>query len=198
MLLLAGAGCTGDGADFAPIETAVVGTCAKCHTAAGYAELLAAVEATPEAELTGERFPDGNFVPELAGKHASDLAAAADPPADAGLAPELGQRKAWLLHELHRLELVLVQDPPADFTSRETFDAFAVGGGACVLVEKLDHGLAGHPTGMPTLWGPELFAALGQDYAGITDDDRHAISAYLVELTPKSFEDCGAGDGHNH
>lgn len=185
---------SGSGGEFTETERTVLTTCDDCHDPGGFESFVTDVRALDDALFTAERFPDDMFNVDLVELSVEDLRTNANPPRDGDLDEGMPVRKAWILHELHTLELQLEDDPPSDFTSQESFDAYIVGGGeipmGCETMDRLDLAEYGSASQMPPLWTQPLFDALGREFIPLDEANRAALRSYVETGLPSGPASC--------
>jgi hypothetical protein len=184
----------GAGGEFGSTEQTVLATCDECHDPAAFEGLLADIRAVDDAEFDAARFPDEMFSVDLRELRPEELARNANPPRDAELDPRMARRKAWLLHEMHTLEVQLQDTPPSDFTRQELFDAYIAGGGAvplgCETIDRLDLAELGSPSQMPPPWTGPLFELIGRAHVPLDDESRAALRRYVETGLPGGMASC--------
>lgn len=178
---------------FTQVESTVTGICATCHSAQGIEKLLADINALDDSNFTEANFPDTFFPAGLTKLSVKTLIDTASPADDAAFSPDMAQRKAWVLHELHELKDLLGETVPPDFSGQASYDAFTVLGKpghyeGCETLEKLELGHAGDPEGMPPLWAEKITGLLGIEFAQITDEERDLVSDYTGSILPGGAE----------
>ena len=187
-------GCGGSGAELEDDERTVLETCDDCHDSATFESLLGNVRNLDAALFTAERFPDALFSEDLRSLDAAALIAGANPARDADIPPDAPKQQAWLLHELHTLELQLGDDPPSDFTSQARFDAYLVGGDplpfGCETLDRLDLARFDSPSQMPPPWTEPLFDTLGRTYTPLDEASRVALEDYVEAVLPRGPASC--------
>ncbi len=191
--------CAGKGVEYSQIEQPVADSCVACHDADKRAERLESINELDDALFTEEAFPDSDFPSGLIKKSVQDLIDGADPALDGKMAPTIALRKAWILHEMHELDVLLAEDVPPDFTNQAKLDAFSKFGedGAyegCEIAEKLDLGFKGDPEGMPPKWSAKLFELLDEELAPLAPGDRQNITDYVDGLLPGGLAACVPGE----
>jgi hypothetical protein len=194
-LTLALAACgAGEGGDFSDIETTVVGTCGTCHDVLGFDALLTDIRALPESAFTADQFPDFMFTLDVREESVADLISAANPPKDATIDPDAPLRMAWILTQMHELELQLVGTPSSDFTDREGFEAYNGFGDVipqgCETLNRLQLAAENSPSQMPPPWTEPLFDALGIEFVPLTSDDRDALIDSVTSSLPTGGSAC--------
>lgn len=169
----------GGGGEFENIEQTVVGTCGSCHDVQGFEALLADIRALPDDAFTAERIPDTMFTLNDRQKSTADLIEAANPPRDATIDPATPDRKAWILSQMHELEVQLSSVPSSDFTDQEGFETYNGFGDVipqgCETLSRLELDDPEDPTQMPPPWTEPLFESVGKTFVRLTPDDRAAL-----------------------
>jgi len=200
VLLLTWLGCAGKGADYSTIEVPVENSCSACHDVEYRDDLHEAIKALDDSLFTEANFPDSNFPDGLLAKTVEGMITEADPVLDADMDPAWPVRKAWIMHEMNELYVLMDEDLPPDYTTQELFDDFILRiegeqPEGCEMGEKLDLGFNGDPEGMQPQWAKKLFELLDQDFEELTDEDRQKIRDYVDNLLPGGLKSCVAGEG---
>ncbi len=172
---------------YSTVSGVVDNSCAACHTSAGMTALLTAVAALPADGFDDVTFPASDFQARLRPFTTDDLAE--EPYISSGMP----NTQAWVLHELNRLDALLAEDVPPDFTDEESLNAFTLysGGGyteGCELLEKVELGRGDSPDGMPPPWAANLMALLGDDFVSPTVDEREDLLVYTEGVLGPDFE----------
>jgi len=180
---LATSACAGEGGDFDTIESTVVGTCGSCHDVGAFDALLSDIRALPDSEFTAERFPDDMFTRDVREETVASLIEAASPAQDATIDPEAPLRMAWILTQMHELQLQLEGTPSSDFTDRAGFEAYNGFGDVipqgCETLSRLELANENSPSQMPPPWTEPLFESLGIEFVPLTSDDRTALEDFV-------------------
>jgi len=188
------AACGSEGGDFESIESSVVGTCGSCHDLEEFETLLTEIREADNDRFTEAAFPDSMFPLELTERTTADIIARATPERDAQIPPDAADRKAWILSQMHELDLQLRAVPSSDFTNQANFDAYNVFGGdfpaGCETVDRLDGAAEGATTQMPPLYTRPLFQVIGRDYQPLTDSARDAMREFVLGSLPDGASTC--------
>ena len=204
VLLCTSIACAGTGATdsdaYGVIKEAVDQSCANCHDPSKIGDLIEAVGALDDTQLSSTNFPSSMFPEALRSKSAADLA-------DEGIAhvsASMSNERAWIINELAELEELLLEDVPPDFTTAEGWESFIAleEEGAyegCEILYRLKWGRDANPEGMPPLWAERLMELLGDTgYIGIDEDQRNDIADYVEDRVPGGLLNCtepAEGDG---
>lgn len=192
-LLLATA-CGSEGGDFDDIESSVVGTCGSCHDLAEFETLLADIREADDALFTEAAFPDPMFPLELRERTTADIIQRANPERDAEIAPTTPERKAWILSQMHELDVQLRAVPSSDFTNQQNFEDYNTFGGdfpaGCETVNRLDNAEDGLSSQMPPLYTEPLFQILGREFTALTPTAREAMREFVLGSLPSGAATC--------